>query len=132
MNLKTNISVINVFNLQNATLLPSRLYAAHNSNCYMALTCASPARQTHQKPLHSLCKMAQLKGIDIQVNTMVLICERMVFDFNWLLQSNHWLQSGKQWGIHNTTVCTYQARLTGKQRSWRIPLPHVTIKKLYQ
>lgn len=52
---------------------------------------ASPARQTHQKPLHSLCKMAQLKGIDLQVNTMVIICERMAFDFNWLLQSNHWL-----------------------------------------
>ena len=51
----------------------------------------SPTRQTHQKPLHSLCKMAQLKGIDLQVNTMVVICERMVFDFNWLLQSNHWL-----------------------------------------
>lgn len=52
---------------------------------------SSPTRQTHQKPLHSLCKMVQLKGIDLQVNTMVVICERMVFDFNWLLQSNHWL-----------------------------------------
>lgn len=52
---------------------------------------APPTRQTYQKPLHSLCKMAQLKGTDLQVNTMVVICARMVFDFNWLLQSNHWL-----------------------------------------
>lgn len=51
--------------------------------------CESPARQTYQIPLHSLCKMVQLKGIDLQVNAVVVICERMVFDFNWLLQCNH-------------------------------------------
>lgn len=66
---------------------------------------ASPNRLTHQMPPHSLCKTVQLKGIDLQVNIMVLICAGMVFGFNWLLLQKNTLAVIKEAvgdPLHNT------------------------------